>query len=409
MALNIWVLQIGEPLPTRTVREMRTALLCRQLIARGHAVLWWASAFDHFSKEWLFADDARSTIEPSLEILALRGCGYAKNVSLRRFVDHRLIARKFRELAKAEPRPDVIVASMPSHDLAYEAAVFAAKRDIPLVVDVRDQWPDVIVERLPGVLRGVGRILLNRDFGMVRYVFSRAASLTSMMDSMLHWAQARGGQRSTVADRVFYLGARRIEVPATHASPKLEFLGSLQSTEIISFVGTFGRYYHPGIVVEAARRMQGERAHFVLGGRGDYFDDVRALSAGLDNVTLTGWLDESEIAYLMSRSTVGIVPCTLETEALPNKVFTYLAGGIPVISSLQGDAKALLMRENIGRYYPPNDLDALVETIRSLVSAPRVVEEMARNVKRFFANALDADVIYERFATHVEQVARGWA
>ena len=129
----------------------------------------------------------------------------------------------------------------------------------------------------------------------------------------------------------------------------------------------------------------------------------------MDNVTLTGWLDESEIAYLMSRSTVGIVPCTLETEALPNKVFTYLAGGIPVISSLQGDAKALLMRENIGRYYPPNDLDALVETIRSLVSAPRVVEEMARNVKRFFANALDADVIYERFATHVEQVARGWA
>src|SRR2546425_947828 len=118
-------MQIGEPLPTRPVREMRTALLCRKLAARGHSVLWWASAFDHFAKQWLFTDDTRTRVDSGLEILALKGCGYQDNLSLRRLVDHRLIARKFRRLSKSESRPDLIVASMPSHDLAYEAAVYA--------------------------------------------------------------------------------------------------------------------------------------------------------------------------------------------------------------------------------------------------------------------------------------------
>lgn len=406
-ALRIWVLQIGEPLPTRAVREMRTALLCRKLTARGHTVLWWASAFDHLNKEWLFPDDARSMIEPSLEILALRGCGYAKNISLRRFVDHRLIARKFRSLAETERRPDLIVASMPTHDLAYEAAVYASKHRVPLVVDVRDPWPDRLVEYAPSPVRGVVKLLLSRDYWMVRYLFASASSLTSMMDSLLRWAQALGGERSTQADRTFYLGAARLEVPRTAPSSKLDFLSGLSDRSVISFVGTFGHHNHPGILAEAAGRMRHERVHFVLGGSGDFFDEVKSISAGLDNVTLTGWLTEPEIAYLMSRSILGIVPCNYETDAFPNKTFTYLAAGVPIISSLQGDVRVLLARENIGRYYPPNDVGCLVEVIRSLMEHPDVLDEMARNAERFFRKELDAAVIYEEFARHVELVARG--
>ncbi len=52
--MNIWLIQIGEPLPLEAgVRKMRTALLADKLLERGHSVYWWASAFEHQRKKWI--------------------------------------------------------------------------------------------------------------------------------------------------------------------------------------------------------------------------------------------------------------------------------------------------------------------------------------------------------------------
>ena len=56
--MNIWLIQSGEPLPTDdTVKKMRTALLADELLAKGHSVIWWTSAFDHIKKKWIFTKD----------------------------------------------------------------------------------------------------------------------------------------------------------------------------------------------------------------------------------------------------------------------------------------------------------------------------------------------------------------
>ena len=50
--MNIWLIQTGEKLPLQNKeRKLRTTLLADCLIKRGHSVLWWASAFDHFKKD----------------------------------------------------------------------------------------------------------------------------------------------------------------------------------------------------------------------------------------------------------------------------------------------------------------------------------------------------------------------
>src|SRR5688500_2440023 len=114
--MRTWLVTIGEPLPlTPAVQRMRVGLLADALVSRGHTVTWWASTFDHFSKTQLFADDAAIDICDGYRIRALRGCAYRKNISLQRYVDHGLIARKFRKLARLEEPPDVIVASMPDY------------------------------------------------------------------------------------------------------------------------------------------------------------------------------------------------------------------------------------------------------------------------------------------------------
>lgn len=62
--LSIWLIQTGEPLPIEdSVQEMRTKILAQKLIERGHSIVYWGSAFDHFRKTWRVKTDARVDLE----------------------------------------------------------------------------------------------------------------------------------------------------------------------------------------------------------------------------------------------------------------------------------------------------------------------------------------------------------
>jgi hypothetical protein len=147
--VKIWLVQIGEPLPlNKKVRKLRTAILADRLVSRGHEVRWWASAFDHNLKVTLFPQDQELRLSPGLALHILKGCGYAGNISLSRYLDHRLIAAKFRRQAGRLAPPDIVVASMPCHHVAFEAVRYARCRNIPVLVDVRDLWPDIFLTKV---------------------------------------------------------------------------------------------------------------------------------------------------------------------------------------------------------------------------------------------------------------------
>ena len=137
--MNIWALQTGEPLPIeKHVRKMRTALLCEELVRRGHTVFWWASAFEHQRKMWICDRHMDLKVSSGLTIRPLRGCGYSANISIRRYIDHMIVSLKFRSQSKGMGIPDLIVASVPCYHLAYDGMVYSKQNNIPLVVDIRD-------------------------------------------------------------------------------------------------------------------------------------------------------------------------------------------------------------------------------------------------------------------------------
>ena len=73
--MKIWLLTIGEPVPLGAgVRDRlhRTGAFARYLVSRGHEVTWWTSAFDHFRKQHLAAEDTFLTEPDGLGIRLLR-------------------------------------------------------------------------------------------------------------------------------------------------------------------------------------------------------------------------------------------------------------------------------------------------------------------------------------------------
>jgi len=200
---------IGENLPLEEgICILRTGMLAERLAQNQHDVLWWTSAFDHFQKTWLFQKD--TTVKLSgFTIKALKEVGYHKNVSFRRFVDHRIIAHKFKKISSAMDPPDIILTATPSYDLAYEAVAFAKARHIPVLIDIRDEWPDLFMNSMPGKLKKFLKIIMSHDFRMIKRTLHGADGLIAMMNSLLEWGLKYAGRPKGARDRIFYLGHKK--------------------------------------------------------------------------------------------------------------------------------------------------------------------------------------------------------
>jgi len=124
--------------------------LARALMARGHRVTIAASGFDHGTRADRLApgEALRRTEHGGVPFLWLRTPGYRGNAGAARFWNMQVFARAVatRLAAALEPRPDVIVGSSP-HPFAAQAALRLARRlGVPFVLELRDVWPQSLVE-----------------------------------------------------------------------------------------------------------------------------------------------------------------------------------------------------------------------------------------------------------------------
>ncbi len=410
----IWLIQTGEPLPIKKdVRKMRTAVLADKLLERGHSVIWWASAFEHQRKAMIASRDRNFDIFERYTIRVLRGFRYRKNVSIARYIDHQIVALKFRIQSKKFAKPDVIVASMPDHLLAYEAARYARKNSIPFLVDIRDLWPDIFLDRFKKMgMYGLGKMVLARDFALLASLLKSADSLVAVSRGYLKWGLDKIGRAQSSFDKVFYLGYKKSdsEAPA-NADGSLDapvWMRGRKEQKIFLFIGTFGISYELELILEAAKRFdRSDRDDicFVLVGIGEKSNLIGKKAAGLQNVVLPGWIGEKEINALLKMGYAGLLSYVKDApQDLPNKPFEYLSAGLPLVNSLEGEMAELIDQHRLGFNYLPSDLEGLYACVERLAADPVLYDELSQNASEFFEKYGDADKIYDEYATHIEKI-----
>jgi glycosyltransferase involved in cell wall biosynthesis len=386
-------------------------MLADRLVARGHSVRWWGSTFLHQHKLMLFKEDQEIPLSQGLTLQLLKGCGYSSNVSLARYLDHRLIAGKFRKKALKLAKPDIIVASTPCYHLAFEAVSYARLRNIPVLVDIRDLWPDAFLTAIKNpLLKKLGRLALYSDFCRLRQLLREADGLLSMSKGILDWALAKAERPEGKWDRVFFLGhqpaSETAELP--ESLDRLAWLKGHETKKLVLYIGTFGVSYELSLVLEAARRLHScgrEDVCFILAGTGEQEALIRRQCNGLPNVLAPGWLDEPQIISLLKICCLGLVPCKSVKDALPNKPFEYLSAGLPLVSSLEGVMEDLINRYGLGLNYRVGDLDGLCQALEILLDNPSLKEKMSDNCRTFFKEYGDAGKIYTEYARHIEHLA----
>jgi glycosyltransferase involved in cell wall biosynthesis len=406
--MNVWIIQIGEQLPIGSdIRKMRTFFLSEKLCEKGHSVIWWASSFNHLRKQWYFDSDKDITVGANFKIRALKGVGYNKNNSILRFIDHRIIALKFRKKIRTEAIPDIIIASTPSYDLAFEASKFAKKFNIPIIIDVRDKWPDNFLGFFPTHMKFLLKPLLYMEFRMLEVALKQATSIISMSEPMLDWALQKINQKRRLIDKIFYLGySTHNRNKSNIKNPFTSFYENIRGKFIVLFIGTFGKYHNPEMLIECAKLIKNDEIVFVLAGDGPLKSYLFSKASNQKNVIFSGWANKEHIDYLLGISSLGICPTTIDGEKsfFPNKVFLYWSAGLPVGSAFEGEISHVISNEHLGFNF--NNVTELYSGIINLYNDQKLYLKISSNVMEAFKGKYDANIIYESYSQFVEELSK---
>lgn len=420
--MNIWVLHNSEILPIdgENVRLQRVGIISSLLSKRNHNVVWWTSTFDHLAKKQRFDKDTTVNILENYKIILLKTPGYCKNISIKRMWDHHIMSKRFIQESANSGKPDIIFTAFPTIDLSKVAVDYGITKNVPVVVDVRDYWPDIFIPFIPKFMRWAGRLVLRRYFIQSKYIFRNATALFAHAPKFLDWGLNRGQRKRGSFDNHFPFGYETRTYGNEEIQKSVNFwenLGIKQDDGFfnIVFLGTIGYLFDFDTLIEAVQELtkKNSKVRLVLCGTGEKVEELKEKAKGEIDIIFPGWVNANQIYVLLRRSHLGVYPVyqsdvgTLfgSFDTIPNKVPEYLSEGLPVACALsKGYLHDYIDTHIIGFNYS-SQKELLVKGIESLIQNPGLHQSMATNARTIFENNFRAEKVYGQLIDSLEYIS----
>ena len=297
------------------------------------------------------------------------------------------------------PRPAVVVASSPSLPAAAGAAIVALVKRAPLVLEVRDLWPDSAVAM--GLVRK-GSALYRVARALEWFCYRRAAHVIALTEGIREGVVAKGVPASRVT--LITNGVDLQDTPPEPAAVPVP-----DDAFVAMYVGAHGTYSSLGTVLDAATILRDTPSiRFVLVGGGDQKPALQAdaVQRGLDNVTFVDPVPKQAVPAWLARADVCLLPYqdkALFAGALPNKTFDYMGAGKPIIAAVPpGELSHLITTADCGIAIPPEDPAAMAGAIQRLAGDGALAARQGAAGAGFVCSHYDRSVLAERFVGVVE-------
>ena len=414
--MKIWVLQTGEPIPLDqgSPRPMRAMNLIKSLLSNQHEVTLWTSRFYHQQKEFRETGGSKTIVEGNFTTHLIDSPGYSSNMGFARLYDHWVLAKNLgRSLAKNNDLPDVVFVGYPPIEIAKVMIDYCNRNRIPVLLDVKDLWPEIFVERVPIIFKPIAQVIFYPYFRMAAKAFSGATSLSAMSEQFLDWVCSFSKRQRSDQDLVVPLTSEK-----QHFSPearkeakiKLQRLGVNleQGLARFVFVGSLTKAFDFRQIFEFADKLEALFVHFqiIIAGDGPEFAELSRSKDISKKIVFLGHIDQPLISELLLNSLAGVAPYKNTKDfrlSVPNKIYDFMLHELPILSSLEGATQRLLQSEGVGLHY--NNSEELTRHALSLIEDGELVKSIKTNSRSVFSRKFDFAISYGALVAKLEELA----
>lgn len=299
---------------------------------------------------------------------------------------------------------DVLIASSPPFFPHLSGALLGRMRRVPLVLELRDLWPDYLVQLgmlKPG--RAAGAL-----FALERKLLRDAAHTVVVTEAFRRRVADKGVPREKIdvisngVDTGFYY--RRAD-----AAPPLPGMGRVEGELLVGYLGNFGAGQGLEAVVDAARRLAGQGMRFVLAGDGPDWRRISALAEEVPGVAVHPPIPKEATPAFYNACDLFLVPLApvpVFQETVPSKIFEVMACETPVVAVLEGEGAKIVNASGGGWVTPPGDGAALAATLLAARDTP-VAERarMGRQGRAYVGEHYSREGLAERYLGILRDVA----
>tara|TARA_X000000950_G_scaffold287661_1_gene400944 strand:+ start:303 stop:1547 length:1245 start_codon:yes stop_codon:yes gene_type:complete len=414
--LNFWIFQTGEPIHSDklNLRPMRAMNLSNILISRGHKVTLWTSSFDHQNKIHRSKKFKILEESPNLKIRLIPSSGYKKNISFFRLYDHFILAKNLKQILKNEKNtPDVAFVGYPPIETAFVFTKWLKEKKVPVILDIKDLWPDIFIEIFPSFLRPFIKVLLFPYYILFKLSLGNVDGISSMSKGYLKLILKKNKRVKYLKHKkIFRLTSPRDDFSADeiqNSKNHLLSLGIKDDLPIIFFAGTFMSVFDFDTIKKSIELLNSKKiiCQFVFCGSGEYFSLVKRLMKDLPNVFFPGWVESSSLEYLASMSVASLAPYrNIEnyTFNTPNKVVDSFKYGLPLLCPLKGEVLDLISEHKVGFTYKTGE--ELSDYIFKLLNDEKLQKEMSQNSLKLYDREFSYNKVYGDFCSFLESLQK---
>ena len=263
--------------------------------------------------------------------------------------------------------PNVILASSPQLPAAFTCFWIARLSGLPFVLEVRDLWPQALIDQGGKTLDS----LIVRLLGwMERQLYSNAHTVVVLAQGAERYVRERGARRTAWLPN----------------GPDLELFASQplppdQATFTVLYAGAHGDANALENVIEAVRLLEKRNSpvRFQFIGDGPEKQALIQQAVGLKTVVFNNPVPKAEIPARMAQADAILLSLRdvplFRYGVSPNKLYDAYAIGRPVITTVAGSINAEVETHHLGVTAEPGDSQDLADAILRLAQTSRVERE----------------------------------
>ena len=378
-------------------QSTRTYDFARELVRRGHEVTMFTNGYCHFTQVEHLGPNERWRVEMMdcirvvwLKTRPYRGNGVGRGLNM---LDN--VWQTLRVSKKLGDRPDVVLGPSVPTLTGWAASKLADRYQVPFIFEVRDVWPDALVD-MGGLSR---RSLMYHAFRYVeKMLYRKAARISSTLPRLTDHVAGSGGNPA----KIVYIPNG---VDLTPYVPDESYDGGEGRPLVVMYVGGFGLDHDVPTIIRAAKLLQDAHdtsLRFVVigGGVRKAACEQEARSYRLRNLEFQDPIPKSSIPKVQLGADI-LVAAITDSKSYRfglnlNKLCAYFASGRPVLFS-GNPPNDPVWESGAGLSVPAEDPQAMVAGLKKLAGLGSAVRlEMGVRGRHYAQTTISMSALGDR-------------